>query len=139
MLYCRSTISVAADAAKAWALIRDFGSIGKWHPAIAKVDLSTAGGAARRTLHTHDGAAIEEELVAQDDTARSYSYTIVGGPLPVTAYHSTMSVKPVGTGRCLIVWYGHFKAAGAEAEAALDIVDGVYGGGLEHLREMLEA
>ena len=122
---------------KIWHMIGDFGKLGRWHPAIASSEIESGGGATVRRLTTGDGAVLRERLLARSDSERSYSYSIVESPLPVRDYHSTIRVADLGGGRSAVIWQGRFEAVG-EAEAALDLIAGIYDAGLDNLRKMVE-
>lgn len=113
-----------------WAKIGDFCGISKWHPAVEKCELSADG--KRRTLSLRGGGTIVEALVKMDPAARSYTYSIVSGPLPVANYTSTISVAADGTGS-VVTWVGRYDAKGASDAESTKAIDGVYESGLKAL------
>jgi hypothetical protein len=121
---------LSADAL--WAKIGDFCGIGKWHPAIAKCELSADG--KTRTLSLKGGGTIVEVLVKMDAPVRSYTYSIVRGPLPVDNYTSTISVAADGAGST-VTWVGRYDAKGASNGDAMKAIQGVYDSGLKALTE----
>jgi hypothetical protein len=117
-----------------WALIGDFHGIHKWIPGVEPSEALDGG--ARRKLAMGPGDPIVERLLEEGE--RSYTYSIEEGPLPVQNYRSTLSVKDAGGGKALVDWRGTFEAAeGATEEAAVQIVDMVYSGGLDGLFKTL--
>lgn len=124
-----STVTVAAAPAKVWTVIGDFCGIGRWHPAVETCVPSERGGKPVRTLSLKGGGTIVEEQLRRDDTAMSYTYTILDGPLPVSGYESTLSVKPAGGGST-VSWTGSFKAKGADDATAKGAIQGIYDAGL---------
>jgi hypothetical protein len=124
----KAASKLSADAL--WAKIGDFCGIGKWHPAIEKCELSADG--RRRTLSLKGGGTIVEALVKMDPTARSYTYSIVSGPLPVANYISTISVAADGAGST-VTWVGKYDAKGASDTESMKVIDGVYESGLKGL------
>jgi hypothetical protein len=124
----KAASKLPADAL--WAKIGDFCGIGKWHPAIEKCELSADG--RTRTLSLKGGGTIVEALVKMDPTARSYTYTIVSGPLPVANYTSTISVAADGAGST-VMWVGKYDAKGASDAESMKAIDGVYESGLKGL------
>lgn len=76
-----------------WAVISDFGGLDGWMPGVDGCDLDGDV----RTLNTN-GMEIKERLVSQDDGARTQSYSIVEGPIPVEHHLATLSVEPDGEG-----------------------------------------
>ena len=120
--------ALAADAL--WAKIGDFCGIGSWHPAVAKCALSADG--KQRTLSIKGGGELVEGLEKRDDAARSYTYTILSGPLPVANYHATISVAADGAGSKLS-WTGTYDAKGAPDAEAKKVIDGIYAAGADAL------
>jgi hypothetical protein len=118
------TATSASSADSVWAKVGDFCGVANWLPGL-KCALSADG--KTRTLTTDQGAVIVERLESRDDAARSYSYTIIGGPLPVANYHSTITVFPAGAGSS-IVWSGKYDAKGVSDADAKKVIDGIYKG-----------
>lgn len=123
---------LAADAISAWAAVGDFCGISKWHPVVAKCEMSEKDGKTLRTLTLKDGAKLLEQLVTFDKAAMSYTYTIIEGPLPVKNYKSTLSVKPAGSASSL-TWMGSFDANGTTDAEAVKIITGIYEAGAGEL------
>ncbi len=109
-----------------WTKVGGFCAIGDWHPAIEKCALSADG--KERTLSLKGGGTLVERLEAMDAAKRSYTYTIVSGPLPVANYQSTISVGPDAKGS-MIKWTGHYDAKGATDADAKKAIDGIYESG----------
>lgn len=126
----RARSPLSADAM--WAKIGDFCGIAKWHPAIATCDLSADG--KTRTLSLKGGGTIVEALQNRDAAARSYSYTIVSGPLPVANYTSTIAVAADGAGS-VVTWVGRYDASGASDADSKAAIQGVYDSGLKGLTQ----
>ena len=108
-----------------WALIGDFGGLHRWHPEVARLDLSWEGRI--RTVHLHGGGRVVERLEARNDAAWRYVYVLVDGSLPLHACRSTLEVRPEGT-RCRVDWRCEFEPLGdgePEAEASLRRLYGV--------------
>jgi hypothetical protein len=129
---------VAAAPDAAWSTIGGFCGIASWHPAVTACEEQTKDGATYRTLTLADGAKLVEKLVARDDAARSYTYTIEEGPLPVAGYQSTIKVLPSANGS-ILDWSGTFEAKGVSDSEAVEIVTGIYQAGLDALADKLSA
>jgi hypothetical protein len=125
----KATSKLSADAM--WAKIGDFCGIAKWHPLLEKCDLS-ADGKTRVLILKDGGGTIVEALVKMDAAGKSYTYSIISGPLPVANYVSTISVAADGAGS-VVTWSGKFDAKGAPDADAQKIVKSVYDAGLEAL------
>jgi hypothetical protein len=106
-----------------WAKIGDFCGIAKWHPEIAKCALSPDKHT--RTLTLRSGGTIVDHLVKWDDQTRSYTYTNISGPWPVTNYAATIAVQPAKSGSGSVIHMnGHYTlkpgASDAETKKAID-------------------
>ena len=123
------TAASASSPDAVWAKVGDFCGISKWVPGLTCA-LSEDGKV--RTLTTADGGVIVERLESRDDAGRTYSYTILSGPLPVANYHSTIAVVPAGAGSS-IVWTGKYDAKGASNSDAKKVMDGIYKAGADNL------
>jgi len=131
-LEASKTVDVAASPEKVWQTIGDFCGIANWHPAIEKCVPGQQNGMPTRTLSLKGGGTILEQQTGRSDSGMQYSYTILQSPLPVTDYHSTISVKKVGSGS-VITWSGTFKANGASDADATKAIQGIYDSGLDAL------
>lgn len=149
-LTASKSIDIDAPAGKVWAATKDFNGLNTWHPAVATDEIvegknNTVG--AVRLLTLKGGGTIKEKLLAYDPAGMSFKYSIVEGVLPVSNYSSTFVVKASGSGKSTVTWSGHFKrknvgdkpAEGENDKTAVDTINGVYQGGLDNLKKMLEA
>lgn len=123
-------VPVAAD--QVWQLVGGFLSLSDWLPMIASSEASEGGRI--RTLTTTDGAVIIEKLQTFDDANRTYSYSIVEGPFPVTHYLATLQVSAAGDQDTVITWSGSFTPDGISDAEAETLFQGVYQGGLDALK-----
>ncbi|MFB7555896.1 SRPBCC family protein [Streptomyces brevispora] len=77
-----------------------------------------------RTLTNEEGGVIVERLESFDESARSYVYSIVQAPFPVTGYRSTLKVIDQGAEGSRVPWSGTFTPDGvsdAEATALFEV------------------
>lgn len=143
------TVTIKADPAKVWALVKDFGNLQKWHPAVVSTKLEKKGDETFRTLTLKDGGTIYEKLRSADDTTMKLKYEMVSGVLPLTDYNSTISVaKGANPGETTVTWMGRFYRlyklnppipAGQDDETAIKAITGVYEAGLANLEKVAEA
>ena len=122
--------SSTASADAVWAKIGDFCGISHWLPAIEKCALSADSNI--RTLSIKGGGTVIEKLENRDDAARSYSYSIVEGGLPVANYISTISVAKAGAGST-VIWSGKYDAKGASDADAKKVIDDIFQTGVDVL------
>ncbi len=128
---------VRASADAVWELVRDFGGITKWST-IESCEVEGEGIGAVRTLGIGGGASIRERLESFDQGSRSFSYSIIDGPLPLENYLSTFQVSERGADRCQIEWGSSFDPVGASEEQVAGILRGVYEGGIAAIKKNLE-
>lgn len=108
-----------------WAMIGDFGDVGKWsgRPPEACVQEGSGIGALR-TLTLDDGRQVVDRLDAQGDGF--YRYSIVTSPFPVTSYTATMSVAAVDAAISELTWRGEIEPDGISNETATEMFEGMY-------------
>ena len=124
-------IDIPASADQVWQLIGGFNSLPDWLPFIPKSELSEGGRV--RNLQTADGSVIIERLQAFDNTAKTYSYSILQAPFPATDYLATIKVEAQGQG-ARVTWSGRFEPVGVSDEEVVALFTGIYQCGLEALR-----
>lgn len=133
-LEASKTVDVAASPEKVWQTIGNFCGIADWHPAISACSPGEQNGKPTRHLTLKGGGTIDEEQTARNDSKMRYSYTILQSPLPVSDYHSTISVTKKGNGS-EVTWMGTFKAKGASDADATMAIQGIYDSGLQSLAQ----
>ena len=108
-----------------WALIGDFGQVGRWsgRPPEACVQEGEGIGALR-TLTLDDGRQVVDRLEAQGD--RFYSYSIVSSPFPVKSYAATMSVASVDARTSELTWRGTVEPDGISDEQGAALFESMY-------------
>ena len=120
-----------------WDAIGGFNSLARWHPAVAKSEETKQGAATIRRLTLHGGGSIVERLEAKDERKRTYTYSIVSGPLPVTGYEARLHVEEHKDGKsCTVEWSSTFEPSGASEPEAVKVIRGIYEAGFESLRKM---
>ena len=129
------TQDLPVPAQMVWATIGNFNGVPDWHPAVEKSEQVKEGGNMIRRLHLVGGGQIVEKLEKVDEKERLYSYSILGGPLPVANYTATIRVRETGAG-CSVEWSSEFDASGATENDATAAIRGVYEAGFENLRRM---
>jgi mxaD protein len=149
MLKVSKNVAIDAPAAKVWDQIKNFSGLNTWHPAVESdqiVEGSDNKPGAVRLLTLKGGGTIREKLIAHSDTRHSYKYSILEGVLPVSHYQSTIQVVAMGKDKSKVVWSGTFQrkdtgpnpADDANDKTATDTISGVYQGGLDNLKKLVE-
>ena len=132
MAQASASIDIAAPPDQVWLLIGGFGSLPNWLPYIPKSKLSEGGRV--RHLANSDGQTILERLEAFDNAARSYSYSILQSPFPVTGYQSTLCVQGTDGGKgSRVKWLGQFTPKGVSDQEASRLFQSIYEDGLKAL------
>lgn len=134
-----STI-VGAPADEVWALLRDFGAIGDWHPALPPCRIED--GPADRVGCTRIfplAGDHREKLVSLDDSGRTIAFSFADGAagLAVRNYLSAMTVRPVTTGnQAYVEWCSRFDCDEPDEDKVISqISDSVLVPGLEALKQ----
>ena len=123
---------------RVWQLIGGFDTLPDWLPYIPKSELGEGGRI--RSLTNEEGGLIVERLEAFDDRARTYSYSILQAPFPVTGYLSTLTVREdLDSGCSRVEWSGAFTPVGIGDDEAVALFHGIYADGLAALRRTLAA
>jgi hypothetical protein len=139
-------VVIKADSGKVWAMVKDFGGIHKWHPAVESTTIETKADQdgvqlLHRLLTLKSGGTILEKQTINSDEEMKLEYKIVEGVLPVSGYRGPAA------GESTVTWTGRFynKAndvhpkPGEDNETAVKAVEGVYDAGLPNLKKVLEA
>lgn len=146
-------VVVNASPAKTWRVIKDFGAIKKWHPAVAETTTETKADETGTTLlhrliTLKEGGTILEKQTISSDEEMKLEYRIVEGVLPVSGYRSIMQVKAgPGPNESTITWTGRFynktndvhAKPGEDNETAVNAVEDVYDSGVPALKAYIES
>ncbi len=149
VLSTQESVEINATADAVWNKVSDFGDLGAWHPAVKTtviLDGTNNQVGAVRLLTLQDGGTIKEKLNNYSPADKSFSYEILEGVLPVSNYHSTLTVTPISNTKSKVVWKGDFKrkdtsdkpTKGAGDEDATTTMSAVYKAGLENLKKISE-
>ena len=149
-LHVTKSITINADAAKVWDVVKNFDGLNTWHPAIAKDEIVSGTNnkvGAVRLLTLKDGGTIKEKLLVYSADGHLFKYAILEGVLPVSSYTSNFAVTAAGKGKSTVTWSGNFKrkdvgakpADNANDKTATDTISAVYQAGLDNLKKMAEA
>ena len=102
-----------SDAQRAWSVVKKFGEIQQWHPAIVESHLedgeSDGAVGCLRTLTLSDGSVVRERLLSVDDRTLTLSYRFEEAPLPLDNYVATVRlVALTGQDQTCITWSACF-------------------------------
>ncbi len=126
---------VAASPESIWEVVRDFGGIKRWNPGIEDVEVEGSGVGSVRTIKMGGGIELQERLEHVDDVGRSFSYSIIAGPVPVENYLASLTIHEADEGHSRITWQSSFDPKGAPEADCVALFTGVYEGGIAALRK----
>jgi NADPH:quinone reductase-like Zn-dependent oxidoreductase/uncharacterized protein YndB with AHSA1/START domain len=134
---------IDAPIDRVWAVLRDFNSHDRWHPAVARsrmendLDGDVVGGVRRFSLT--DGAEVREKLLRHSDRETALTYCILDAPHPLADYVATVRLRPVTDGnRTFWDWRAQFRAPDERAAELEELVGGrLYEAGFAGLRTFL--
>ncbi|AZF37434.1 hypothetical protein C4J88_2651 [Pseudomonas sp. R4-39-08] len=118
----RALINGGAD--RVWDVLKHFGQISQWHPAIAESIIENGQpdglvGCIRR-LTLQDGAVLREKLLSVDEPDLQFSYRFVESPLPVDNYVATVRLIPLTGGDITVVlWSATFDTREPDPQGEL--------------------
>ncbi|NOQ81131.1 MAG: SRPBCC family protein [Methylophaga sp.] len=157
----KEKITINASPEKVWAMVKDFGGLHNWHPAVASTEMK--GDTTRvLTLASEGNPTITEELIKADDEKMMLTYKITDMSvvktitfnskdtpyftLPVATYKSWITVKAVDGGS-EVQWKSKFYRSfmdnppvpeGQSDKDAVNSIKGVITAGLENLKVVME-
>ncbi|MBT3266850.1 SRPBCC family protein [Candidatus Poribacteria bacterium] len=112
-----------AAAEDVWALVGGFHTLPNWHPAAVRSTDQSDGNDIVRDLELPDGGHVIERLEEFSNAARSYTYSIIGGVMPVAGYVATLSVFEDDNGASAVAhWTAEFDVVGADEQETVDLV-----------------
>jgi len=138
-----ASIILKAPVETVWSLVRDFNSLPKWAPAIAKskieggLDSDVVG--CVRSFHTHDGTHIRERLLMLYDARYCFTYNFEKPAFPVKNYIATLRLYPVThTDQTFAEWEATFdEAPGDEGKYEKIVSKDVFTGNLKSLAAII--
>jgi hypothetical protein len=145
----QESVTINVPPAKAWALVKDFGAVHKWLPAIATTKVEKKGKDTFRTLTFKAGGGVYEKLRLIDNEAKKIKYEIIEGDVPFTDYNSYIKVrKGKNDNESIVQWTARFYRTyklnppipeGQDDATAVAAVKAIVSPGLENLKKVLEA
>ncbi len=143
MVKVRQSTIIDAPIDDVWAILRDFNSHDRWHPAIAFSEIEggdpvDAVGAVRH-FRLADGGELREQLLALSDKDRRLSYCLLEAPLPLMGYVASVRLKPVTDGNATFwEWSCEFQPPAHRRDELVKLVtEGIYQAGFAAVRALL--
>lgn len=139
-------ITVKAEPAKVWAMIKDYENVQKWLPTVKSVKIEKKGGNIYRTLSLKSGGKVKEHIKSVDDDNMKIKFEVLEGG-PFTNYNPYISVKKgKNAGESEVRFFHRFYRFfpnnppipdGQDEAAAIKFVKDTYGPGAEGLKKAL--
>ena len=129
----KQSVRLPAPVAEVWKQIGGFNALPEWHPMVQSSELAEGGKI--RKLTVPGAGVIVERLEGKDDNARTYTYSITEGPLPVADYQATIRVREEGDD-AVVEWESHFEPKGASADEAAKTIQGIFQAGFDNLQKL---
>jgi carbon monoxide dehydrogenase subunit G len=130
------TEQIDATAAAVWDVLRNFGGIKRYRPALESCELEGSGIGAVRTLVFPGGNVVKERLERHDDAARVFGYSILDGSGPMKDGQVTVEVRAEGEA-CVVRWHALFVPDGVPEEKLTQMLDALYRDGIQGIRDLL--
>ena len=127
MIKVKKTIDVAPE--KVWSTIANVGGISTWFPVITACRVEGN----QRYCTMQGGGELEETMISTDKATRTFTYSVDKHPLPWGPAHCEMKVNDAGGGKSEIIWTSSFECADEVAAKATEMMQGLYGQGIEAL------
>ncbi|NIL20862.1 SRPBCC family protein [Pseudomonas sp. AN3A02] len=99
-----SSVMVACDAARAWAVVGDFSGFDKFIPALSHIEMTGAGTGSLRKKCFHDGNLVVEQLNSRDEQAMHMTWTTIYNTLGMARLWAAMDVEALGEGCSRVTW-----------------------------------
>jgi mxaD protein len=133
----QESVTVNVSIEKAWALVKDFGAIDKWHPAVKDIKIEKRGEDTYRILTLESGGKLKEKFRSIDDDLKKIKWEITKGKVPFTDFNAYIIVKKgANANESIIQWTARFYRTyklnppipegeddATEKDAGQDIVD----------------
>lgn len=111
-----SSIVIACDAARLWAIVGQFGKFDLFIPALSHITLIGEGVGSLRQKVFHDANLVVEQLNSHDEQAMSMTWTTIYNTLGVGRLWAAMSVESLGEMMSRATWTIIAEPAGNSVE-----------------------
>ena len=145
----QESVTVNVSIEKAWALVKDFGAIDKWHPAVKDIKIEKRGEDTYRILTLDSGGKLKEKFRSIDDDLKKIKWEITKGKVPFTDFNAYIIVKKgANANESIIQWTARFYRTyklnppipeGQDDATAKAAVQGIVDNGIAGLKKTLES
>ena len=125
------TAVIDAPLEQAWAVLRDFNALPRYHRFFAKSEIEDGLPSDQigciRNFENHDGDRIREQLLTLSDRDHSCCYCILEATLPVRNYVSEMRLREITEGNQTFgEWWAEYEVSEADAASVRETVSNTF-------------
>lgn len=124
----KAEVTIDRTPDEVWAVVGRFEGLDEWMPGIESCEMD---GDVRKLQS--QGMELHEKLMGRDEDAKTISYSLIKGPIPIEHHLATIAVEPEGEGSKLTWSYEVRPDAMAAAFAP------VYEGSVQAVKQVLES
>jgi mxaD protein len=145
----QESITVNVSPEEAWGLVKDFGSISKWHPAAKDTKIEKRGDDTYRIITLESGDKLDEKFRSIDEGLKKIRWEITKGNVPFTDFNAYIIVsKGANDSESVIQWTARFYRVyklnppipeGQDDATAKAAVQNIVDNGLLGLKKTLES
>ena len=135
-----TTMTINAPSQKVWEVIAKGNELEKWFSAIESCELTGSGPGAKRICKTFQGNVLKETILAVDNTAKIFQYSIdEQDMLPTKDIIGTIHVTEVSSMQTNITWLANYNLIDENMENAVaGGLDQLYQGGIKGIEELIK-
>jgi carbon monoxide dehydrogenase subunit G len=123
----KAEITIDRTPDEVWAVVGRFDGLEEWMPGIDSCEMD---GDVRKLAS--NGMELQEKLMGRDEDAKTISYSLIKGPVPIEHHLATVSVEPDGEGSKL-TWAYEVKP-----DEMLAAFAPIYDGSVQTVKQQLE-
>lgn len=123
-----------ATADSAWSVLRRFGELEVWFPAISSCRVEGEGIGAKRFMELEGGlGSIVDELITLDEEGRRLTYSRSEFPVPLSSYLGTVEVFTSYDRLAVVSWTVDFESSEDVASSVDELLVDAIGAGVDGL------
>ncbi|RAW01532.1 SRPBCC family protein [Pseudochryseolinea flava] len=135
-----TTMTINAPSDKVWGVIAKANGLEKWFSAIEKCELDgPAGPGAKRVCTTFQGNVLEETILAVDNDAMVFQYSIDRQDmLPTKDVLGTIHVTRLSDSETNVTWLANYNLLDQSMEQVVSsALDQLYQGGIKGIEDLI--
>jgi hypothetical protein len=138
MITVTETALLDQDPETLWRQVGSFGSVGQWHPMIAKVTTNGEGLGAVRRLEMREGGIQLERLQMIDPSLHLYRYSLQQAAIPIINFTAEFHIEGADKRGSVITWSARFDVVSGSEKQGAQTVCTFFRAGLQRLCAMYD-